>query len=160
MKRINGLTNHIYMICLLGASVLVPLVLNASLELVPMARGYELVILSLFCVHGAWLIVVANEIGVFGSRRHYGLIGIAVASFAALCFFLLFPASPTIESSTRNEIARALTAVSLCITFSISALIADRVSHSRTSMLLNFWLIMNWPFFLFIVAHQIRKAAQ
>lgn len=156
MLKINGLTNHLYMLAVLVMAVLLPLVINAALEIIPIRHGLQMVVFSLFCVHGVWLILLAHELNVLGPRKRYALILAAVALFIAFSGYLLFATNLNLQSSVHNEVARAVTVASLCVTFSLSALIADRISNSRGSMILNFWFIMNWPFFLFIVAPSIR----
>jgi hypothetical protein len=159
MSRLGVLTNHWYMIVALVVSASVPLLLNAAFEFVPLRYGTNLIGISLYSVHGIWLILVAAAMRVLGPFNRLELALVLVAVFVALTAFVYFPRSIETESMRRHDLAQAASLLIVTASLVLGALIADKISRTRAGIILNFLLVLNWPFFLFLLSSRLRKAA-
>ncbi len=158
--KVNWLVNHVLMLSILllsGAAVYAFCFVVMSW---PSDRCLGAAANLMAWLNALWLVAVAIELDVFGLKARAQVVwAIAFTGFSGSFVFWGFFA-PLMKPEAANEIARGAVAVFASFYFTLAAVTADKVSSSLGGRLAAFWVLLNWPVFLFSLSHAILRAAE
>ena len=152
------LTNHLLMLIVILFVFLLPLVLNAVLDLLPIGQPNIISFYLLSVGHMFWLLAVAIQFDALYLRRFGTLIltsvGVAATIVAAILYFDLRSKSVIFT----DELVDYASIIYLSVAIGLSALISERISKTSLEGFLNFWGVFQWPIFLFLIAPKLRRS--
>lgn len=158
--KVNWLVNHVLMLSILLLSGAAVYSFYFLVLLLPFDRSLAAAVYLMSWLHAFWLIAVAIELNVFGMKARVRVIwALAFACFSgSLVFWGLV--APQMKPEEVNEVAGGVVAVVASLYFTVAAVTADKISSSLGGRLAAFWVLLNWPVFLFSLSHAILRAAE
>lgn len=104
-----------------------------------------------------WIIVVATQLNLFGTKQNAHLIVWVAVAIAVAQFLYIFWIRPLYFTDIAQKFEIVALVLVLCVLYSSAAMIADRISDSLLARLGVFIGVLNWPIFLFMFADRLRK---